>query len=622
VLRHNTNNTSASYALGAGANLDGGIIRNCLVIGNAATLGGAGVVLYPGAVMENCTVSGNSCPGNNSAAYPGALGVQNGAIVLNSIVKGNIYTVSAPSNFGSATTPSVNYSDLDFTWAGTGNQTNDPLFLDPAATNYTLAAASPCRDAGSNQAWMASAVDQAGTPRVNGSAVDLGAYEFSLGPLTAAIGATPDKGLAPLSVALSATVSGQNTNGLYYWWSFTNAAVVDAAGADKQTVTNVFIPGSPVVTLTVSNSIGEVVQDTQSLKISAPTCYVARLGWNTATFPYSDWATAASNLPEAVIASQAGCVVIVTNGTYPLPSQVTVNEAIEIRSVNGAAVTVMDGGLARRCFVLQSPGALLKGLTISRGTGDQGAGVYLEYGTVADCVVTGCVGTSGGTTAGGPVYILYGTLTNCYLARNSGYEYGGAVRVYQGGGLVTHCTIVSNRISSTGAIGSGGGIHADYGRVRNCLIYKNYSPVSSAGIYVGPGALMENCTVVSNTSPGNAGPAVGTAAGASVLNSIIWGNLYTNATPSSFGGPPTIAFTRTEFAWAGDGNTTADPIFVNPAAGDFTLRGASPCVNTGSNVAWMAEAVDLAGSRRIIGSAVDMGAYECQRVAGTVIWVR
>jgi hypothetical protein len=282
----------------------------------------------------------------------------------------------------------------------------------------------------------------------------------------------------------------------------------------------------------------------------------------------------------------------------------------------------VDGGLARRCFVLQSPGALLKGLTISRGTGDQGAGVYLEYGTVADCVVTGCVGTSGGTTAGGPVYILYGTLTNCYLAHNSGYEYGGAVRVYQGGGLVTHCTIVSNRISSTGAIGSGGGIHADYGRVRNCLIYKNYSPVSSAGIYVGPGALMENCTVVSNTSPGNAGPAVGTAAGASVLNSIIWGNRYTNATPSSFGGPPTIAFTRTEFAWAGEGNTTADPIFVNPAAGDFTLRGASPCVNTGSNIAWMAEAVDLAGNRRIIGSMVDMGAFECQRVAGSVIWVR
>ena len=60
-----------------------------------------------------------------------------------------------------------------------------------------------------------------------------------------------------------------------------------------------------------------------------------------------------------------------------------------------------------------------------------------------------------------------------------------------------------------------------------------------------------------------------------------------------------------------------DPQFKNPA-GDYSLRGGSPCVNAGDFTVWgatRAEAkafVDLAGSPRLVGPNVDQGCFEAQ----------
>ena len=50
--------------------------------------------------------------------------------------------------------------------------------------------------------------------------------------------------------------------------------------------------------------------------------------------------------------------------------------------------------------------------------------------------------------------------------------------------------------------------------------------------------------------------------------------------------------------------------------GDPALLIGSPCIDGGTNAAWMADAVDLAGHARIQGAAVDIGAYE----TGTHDW--
>jgi len=49
---------------------------------------------------------------------------------------------------------------------------------------------------------------------------------------------------------------------------------------------------------------------------------------------------------------------------------------------------------------------------------------------------------------------------------------------------------------------------------------------------------------------------------------------------------------------------------VNRSAGNLRLLANSPCINAGTNQAWMVGAFDLDGNPRIAGGRVDMGAYE------------
>jgi hypothetical protein len=59
-----------------------------------------------------------------------------------------------------------------------------------------------------------------------------------------------------------------------------------------------------------------------------------------------------------------------------------------------------------------------------------------------------------------------------------------------------------------------------------------------------------------------------------------------------------------------NGNISADPIFVNPSAGDFHLQAASPAMNAGTNSAPNLPVTDKDGRPRIIDGVVDMGAFE------------
>jgi hypothetical protein len=60
-------------------------------------------------------------------------------------------------------------------------------------------------------------------------------------------------------------------------------------------------------------------------------------------------------------------------------------------------------------------------------------------------------------------------------------------------------------------------------------------------------------------------------------------------------------------------NIDANPMFVDFDGGDLQLTVGSPAVNTGNTLALPIDLLtDLAGNPRVIGSAVDMGAYELQ----------
>ena len=96
-------------------------------------------------------------------------------------------------------------------------------------------------------------------------------------------------------------------------------------------------------------------------------------------------------------------------------------------------------------------------------------------------------------------------------------------------------------------------------------------------------------------------------------NSIFWGAIGTDAAQGG--------------ATVSNCQIGGDPVFRNPAKGDWRLDPTSPCIDAGD---WTAlgesrEAVramsDLSGASRLFGGQVDMGCYE-SRVAGTMILLR
>jgi hypothetical protein len=153
-------------------------------------------------------------------------------------------------------------------------------------------------------------------------------------------------------------------------------------------------------------------------------------------------------------------------------------------------------------------------------------------------------------TAGWAGGILSSKATNCLIANNSATNYGGG----SGYSTLVNCT-VSGNVLQTGYGGTGGGSSHD--TLMNCIVYNNIAPTGS--------------------------------------------NYYSG----------TMTYCCTAPLAGGSGNFTSAPSFVNPGANDFHLQSNSPCINSGDN-GFVTSSTDLDGNARVVGGAVDMGAYEFQ----------
>jgi len=194
--------------------------------------------------------------------------------------------------------------------------------------------------------------------------------------------------------------------------------------------------------------------------LSAGALYVSLESTNPVP-PFSNWATAATFIQQAVTAAAVCDEVVVTNGIY---EAVNVDKPLLLRSVNGPQVTIIDPARQSRCACLTS-GASLAGFWLRHGAADSGGGVFCTSSDVflTNCVITDniCTNSSGSASgSGGGVY--GGTLYNCLVASNSAALSGGGVI----GATLYNCTVSGNHAGQ-----SGGGVYRSASA--NCIVYSN-----------------------------------------------------------------------------------------------------------------------------------------------------
>ncbi|HTI97795.1 MAG TPA: hypothetical protein VL527_02745 [Dongiaceae bacterium] len=444
-------NNAAGYAGGVFQ----GSVNNCAFIGNNSGLLGAAAFM---ANMYNSTVVSNI----HGGVYGGTL--------TNCI----IYFNSAGANY---TGGNRRYCCTTPASAGAGNIALAPQL---AADGIHLNADSPCHGAGTN---ALSATDIFGQPW--GDPPSMGCAEWSGKPTTGQ--PTIKLNAAGNWFTLSASIA--STVPLTYYWSRDGGLVPDAGPFDLADATNqlsITLPGylAGNYQLVLSNAYGSVT--------SAPVALVVHYVDPTSTQPappYLAWASAATNIQDAVDAAAAGEVVIVTNGLYAaggraltgdLVSRVTIDKPIVITSVNGWSNTWIQGSwdpistngpAAVRCVALTN-GAVLRGFLLEQGAtrsfsglignpAESGGGVWCGD---TNCHVFNCVLANNAAEYGGG--IAGGNIDNSFLDGNSTAYYGGGAF----NATLTHC-LVYNNSSVHSSVNYGAGTYG--GTVRNSIVYEN-----------------------------------------------------------------------------------------------------------------------------------------------------
>ena len=315
------------------------------------------------------------------------------------------------------------------------------------------------------------------------------------------------------------------------------------------------------------------------------------------TAPYTDWATAARTIQDAVDASSTGDLILVTNGVYnqgsrvisgSMANRVAINKAVTVQSVNGAAVTVIEGigpigDTAVRCVYMTNSSRLV-GFTLTNGAtrmaGDftterSGGGVWCQSSSV---ILSNCV----------------------FVANSANYQGGGAYR-----GTLRRCVFGGN------TAGMGGG--AENAGLSNCLLTNNYALNGGATDF----SSLVNCTVVSNTALLSGG---GSYQDTTVNNCVVYYNAASsnaNFQSSTMSYSCTSPMPGPRFGVVPVGIVTNEPGLASLATGDYRLASNSPCINSGKNPLALSGG-DIDFNPRLAGGTVDIGAYEFQTPASVL----
>lgn len=568
-------------------------LNRLTLLNNTATFSGGGAsilvsndsIFGGSARASNCIVAGNQAP--TGAGLCITVSNSSGSLVdlKNCTVFGNAVSVSATIlrvtdsilwNHGSLTATGsidVRYCDVQGGWSGIGNIDADPLFVNPAAGDFRLSGvASPCYNTGDPAvAFSAAALDLESEPRVQGGRLDIGADEATVD--------CDGNGIADYQDIAAGTHVDCDNNGIADACQppadCNGNGIFDACDLAAGISTDCNKNGLLDVCEPYSDCNGNGTNDLCDLAGSSTDCNgngipdecdiasgtsldVDRNGTPDECHGILLVPSVYPTIQAAIDAANWNShdTVIVADGIYTGTGNCnldTTNKLITVRSQNGPAHCVIDCQGTAQAFVFNGSWlqSTVRGFTLRNGRGQSGGAVLCKSGaspTLRDCVFTANVATA----SGGAILCREGAspvIENCVFTANSTLGQGGAVACTDlARPIVRQCSFYGNKANG-GAFSIGGGGALDVS--------------GSAEL------LLENCILWANMAP----------FGAELRLSD--GAVVTVQTSDVAGGQAAVFNSASTLNW-GAGNITADPLFVEPLAGDVHLQAGSPCIDAGT----------------------------------------
>lgn len=263
--------------------------------------------------------------------------------------------------------------------------------------------------------------------------------------------------------------------------------------------------------------------------------------------------------------------------------------------------------------------AMIKNNTINNNYATySGGGIVSEWSDNSDIINNIITNNSAGVIGGGGISIYTnGNINNNFICNNSSIK---------GGGILCATAapkIINNVICNNNASQNGAGVYLDNSspNITNCSISNN-KVTATAGATFGGGGL--NCSNISNPI---------------MVNTILYGNealsgngnqvyLDDNGSDPSFkhcniqGGSSAFYTNGSVYSGLYVNNINNNPNYVSPSSGtgnsfngltaNWELQINSPCINVGTpSISGLnLPTTDIAGVNRVIGTAIDIGAYE------------
>lgn len=660
--------SSALYVGGTGVRVD-----NCLVANNWSGVSCRGTVYFTGGMVSNCTVVGNYMKSGNGA---GVYFDSSNTILYGGVIAGNLVDRTPSGVYragGNYITVSRCVSDVAFP-ESSGMTVSDCDVGDVRFNaDYSLAFDSigfnicPPSDYGD----LSSMTDLAGRPRLSGTGVEAGCFEYQLGDYEPLIRISAEE--LPENTKLTAAVTDMPgfAGSIEYAWGIDDGAVT-AWSSEKSAAFTVMGVGAHMLNLHVR------IDGVEVAKVFPTPFRVSQ--------QYINITSTDADLQAAIDSAGVGTTIVLDDGEYPVLSELVIRKPIVFKSKNGAARTILRqaqttcpegvSGMQARVLVLGDLDAVVDGFTITGGnwigtalksgaSQEYGSAVRIESpgGSLINCWV---VGNTIGSNQQAGIYISSrdALVSNCLIrANNTTGGNSNYPALYAEGGLITHSDISCNT-NSTSANGVGIGarlqgyacmshctltnnVYMDRGgkedaaalsvgstltTVDNCLIVNNRSETPNgkcSGLYMTAGKVI-HCTITGNSTKASTCSGIWCQSGGNeveIRGCIVSGNTagvpdqadwHLGNTPSKL----TVVRSMAPYGFTGantiSGCLTATAVFEDAENGNYVLSLKSDgrdCCPPSEYTAEFLAAGDLAGNDRLSGDAVDMGAYERQQAA-------